>query len=149
MGWLRQVDERNVAAIKNSQMASFKAVVVEFLADSKEILLTTNDRYVATLSQVLFAQQMETKSCFDEYSHDVVLAHQQEHYQVSSWSLYIHDSAGSCPQMKVCMKCLDLEDDDGFTPLAYSVFIAATDGSKRMGYCLCQEGLASDTLSLT
>jgi hypothetical protein len=92
---------------------------------------------------------METKSCFDEYSHEVVLAHQQEHYQVSSWSLYIHDSAGSCPQMKVCMKCLDLEDDDGFTPLAYSVFIAATDGSKRMGYCLCQEGLASDTLSLT
>ena len=37
-------------------MASFKAVIVEFLASSKEILLTTNDRYVATLSQVLFAQ---------------------------------------------------------------------------------------------
>jgi hypothetical protein len=37
-------------------MASFKAAVVEFLADSKEILLTTNDRYVATLSQLLFAQ---------------------------------------------------------------------------------------------
>ena len=37
-------------------MASFKAVIVEFLASSKEILLTTNDRYVATLSQVLFDQ---------------------------------------------------------------------------------------------
>jgi hypothetical protein len=68
---------------------------------------------------------------------------------VSSWSLCIHDSAGSCPQMKVCMKCQDLEDDDGFTQLIYLVFIAATDGSKRMGYYLYLEGLASDTLSLT